>query len=514
MLDILRKGQRWVTALFVLGIGGVMVFFIGLGAPLQGSSPNTLVRVGPYQFGITEFERVRGQRESQYQEALGEGFDATTLRDTLDDITIRTLMDRAILAIEAESLGLTVSREEIERAILSGGGFRDAGGRFDRQAFENFTQYEYGNERNFLTEQTMIQLASKMLRLLNGFSQVSEAEAREIARRRLTELRIAFVVLDPSQQQAPLEIDEALVAGFLATRESEARALYDEHLDRYDVPERVHARHVLLRVEPGATPEREQEVRAAAEALLEEIRGGADLGGLRRGRRAGERGPRIPGARRRSGLLRAREDGPVLRGGGLRSRAGPGERGRSQRVRVPHHPGGGAPAGREPALRGGQGGAGPGGAGLRGGEHRDPRSGGEAGSQRRRRPQPGGRSLEQAARDRGLTLERSGWLRRRPDGFVPGLGAAQDLIATAFTLSAGESSDRIFEVGDKLALVQVLETKQADAEAVEARIEETREELLNEKRRAQIEAWLEARRTQLIASGELAVNQEAIRAGR
>ena len=53
MLDILRKGQRWMTGLFVLGIGGVMVFFIGLGAPLQGSSPDTLVLVGPYQFGIT-----------------------------------------------------------------------------------------------------------------------------------------------------------------------------------------------------------------------------------------------------------------------------------------------------------------------------------------------------------------------------------------------------------------------------------------------------------------------------
>jgi peptidyl-prolyl cis-trans isomerase D len=125
-----------------------------------------------------------------------------------------------------------------------------------------------------------------------------------------------------------------------------------------------------------------------------------------------------------------------------------------------------------------------------------------------------GRSLEQVARDQGLTLERSGWLRRRPDGFVPGLGAAQDLIATAFTLSAGDSSDRIFEVGEKLALVQVLETNQPDTEAVEARIEETRAELLNEKRRAQTEAWIDARRTQLLASGELTVNQEAIRAGR
>ena len=506
MLDILRKGQRWMTGLFVLGIGGVMVFFIGLGAPLQGSSPDTLVRVGPYQFGITEFERVRGQRESQYQEALGEGFDATALRGTLDDITVRTLMDRAILAIEAESLGLTVSREEIERAILAGGGFRDAGGRFDREAFENFTQYEYGNERNFLTDQTMIQLASKMLRLLNGFSQVSEAAAREVARRRLTELRIAFVVLDPSQRPAPVEIDEAQVAGFLATRESEARALYDEQLDRYDVPERVHARHVLLRVEPGATPEREQEVRSAAEALLEEIRGGADFAEV-----AG-RASEDPGSRAQGGDLGFFERGkmvPSFEAAAFELEPGQvSEVVRSEFgfhiIRVEAH----QQAENRPFEA------------VKEDLAREALASEAANTATRALAETlvagvsEGRSLEQAARDRGLTLERSGWLRRRPDGFVPGLGAAQDLIATAFTLSAGDSSDRIFEVGEKLALVQVLETKQADAEAVEARIAETREELLKEKRRAQIEAWLEARRTQLIASGELAVNREAIRSQR
>ena len=67
----------------------------------------------------------------------------------------------------------------------------------------------------------------------------------------------------------------------------------------------------------------------------------------------------------------------------------------------------------------------------------------------------GGESLEDAARARELTLERSGWLRRRPDGFVPGLGASPDLMATAFTLEPGQSSSRVFEVGDKLALVQL-----------------------------------------------------------
>ena len=506
MLDLLRKGQRWVTALFVIGIGGVMVFFIGLGAPLQGSSGDALVQVGPYAYGFREFERVRAQRESQYQEALGESFDATALRDTLDEAAVRTLVDRALLAIEARNLGLTVAREEIERSVLAGGGFRDETGSFDRQAFENYTQYEYGNQRNFMAEQSTLLLATKMLRVLNDLSRVSEAETREAVRQRMAEVRIAFVVLDPNATPAAPEIDEARVAEFLATREDEARALYDEHLDRYDVPERVRARHILLRVEPDATAEREQEVRAAAESLLEEIRGGADFAEVARrasedpgSRESGgdlgffERGKMVPAFDAAAFSLEADQVSEVIR-----SEFG------FHIIRVEEHP----RAEHQPFEA------------VQEDLAREALSSEAADAANRELAATlaagirEGRSLEQAARAQGLTLQRSGWLRRRPDGFVSGLGAAPDLIATAFTLAAGESAERIFEVDEKLALLQVLETRAPEAEAVEARIEEVGQELLAEKRRAQTQAWLEARRTALLEGGDLTVNLEVIRGGR
>jgi peptidyl-prolyl cis-trans isomerase D len=506
MLDILRRGQRWVTALFVLGIGGVMVFFIGLGGPLRGSSATTVVRVGPYEFGLREFERVRAQRESQYQEALGDSYDPAAVRDALDEAAIRTLIDRAILAIEAESLGLTVAREEIERAVLAGGGFRDASGRFDREAFESYARYEYGNQRQFLAEQSMLLLASKMLRLLNEVSRVSDAEAREAVRRRLTEVRIAYVLLDPSRAGAEAAIGADRVAEFLATRENEARALYEANLGRYQVPERVHARHILLQVEPGATPEREQEVRAAAESLLEELRAGADFAEVAR------RESQDPGSRDRGGDLGFFERGKMVPAfDEVAFSLEPGQLSDVVRTEFGFHI-------------------------IRVEEHQQAESrsfesvkedlarealGAEAAKAADRALAETlagevrqGRSLEQAARQQGLTLERSGWLRRRPDGFVPGLGAAQDLMARAFTLAAGESSDEVFEVGEKLALVQVLETREPEPEAIEARIAEAREELTNEKRNAQTQAWIESRRTALLARGDLTVNLNAVRGGR
>ncbi|MEE8474324.1 MAG: peptidylprolyl isomerase [Myxococcota bacterium] len=506
MLDVLRKGQRWMTAIFVVGIGGAMVFFIGLGGPLRGGSSRTVVQVGPHQFDIRAFERTRAQRESVYQNALGDEYDARAMRDTLDDAAARTLVDRAILALEAEALGLTVSRKEIERSVLAGGGFRDESGRFDRQAYENWAEYEYGNERNFMSDQHMVLLARKMMRLLDGYSRVSRPEARAALVRKLAEIRIAFVLLELGEAEETSEIDEARVREFLEDRESEARALYSEHSDRYDTPERVQARHILLKVEPDADAEREQEVRAAAEALLEEIRGGADFSAV------AERESQDPGSRQRGGDLGEFERGRMVPAfEEVAFELEPGQVSEPVRsefgfhiIRVEEH--------RRAELRPFE--------SVREDLAREVLAADATHAARSALANVlvdgirGGRSLEEAARAEHLTLERSGWIRRRPDGYVPGLGASQDLLATAFTLAEGESSERIFEVGKKLVLVQLFESKAADSQTIEAQIDAEQERLLTEKRDAQIGAWVEDRRSKLVASGELNVNLEAIRGPR
>jgi peptidyl-prolyl cis-trans isomerase D len=122
----------------------------------------------------------------------------------------------------------------------------------------------------------------------------------------------------------------------------------------------------------------------------------------------------------------------------------------------------------------------------------------------------GGKTLESAAREAELTLERSGWLKRRPDGFVPGLGAAPELQAVAFTLEPGQSSDRIFEVGDKLGLIQLLEHQDPDPEEVEKQLEEERKQLSSNKLNRLTDFWVGQRRAQLADSGELIVNLEIL----
>ena len=120
-----------------------------------------------------------------------------------------------------------------------------------------------------------------------------------------------------------------------------------------------------------------------------------------------------------------------------------------------------------------------------------------------------GSSLTDAARAEGLTLERPDWLRRNPRGYLEGLGSAPEVLTAAFALEPGPtSSDRIFEVEDKLVLVELLERRDVDESP--ASLETERERLLGERRDQARSIWMRDARQRLTDAGELRVDLSAL----
>ena len=101
---------------------------------------------------------------------------------------------------------------------------------------------------------------------------------------------------------------------------------------------------------------------------------------------------------------------------------------------------------------------------------------------------------------------RTGGLRRRADGFVPDLGPAPELLALAFALEPGESSPRIFELGNRLIVIQSVARNTPSDVDVEAQIASMREGILSQKRNSAVQAWVDAEQRRLDAEGKLRVN--------
>ena len=498
MLRILRSGQRWLTALFIVGIGGVFVLFLGLGAPLSGPGAGAVIEVGPYRFDNRAFERIRSATENRYRTNLGDDFDADAMRKTLDDIATRSLIERGILALEADATGLRVAVAEIERQVLDAGLFTGDDGRFDVQRFENWAQYEYGNQANFMREQRVAMLAGKMMQLLSSQARISEDEARHAVLQGLEEVRIAFIALDPSQPPEDFELDAAAVAELLATREDEVRARYDERDDRYNVPERVRARHILRTIPADASEAQIAEAEATAQSALRRLAAGEEFAAL-----AAELSE-DPGSKDAGGDLGFFQRGQMVTPfEEVAFSLAPGTTSDVVRtdfgfhiIHVEEH--------QQAQSRDFE--------SVRDDLAREmlrldaARSAVRARAERISAAIRAGSSLEDAARAEELTLERSGWLRRRPDGFVPSLGSAQELSATAFALEPGQSSPRIYEVGEKLAFVQLLERNEPDTEEVEKAVPEVRRQLSAQKRQAYTQTWLDQRYRALSDAGALSVN--------
>ena len=122
-----------------------------------------------------------------------------------------------------------------------------------------------------------------------------------------------------------------------------------------------------------------------------------------------------------------------------------------------------------------------------------------------------GRSLEEAARTEGLTIDRTAMLRRRADGFIPGVGSSPELLRAGFTLTLNApSSDRIFEVGSKRALVQLLERSAPDEATLAERLPAELERLRDLKQRQLQSGWVDSRRADLERNGRLQVNLAAL----
>lgn len=73
---------------------------------------------------------------------------------------------------------------------------------------------------------------------------------------------------------------EKQIAGKIVITNEQAKKFYDENLEKFKTPESVKASHILVAVDPKATPEEKEKAKKKADALLTQIKNGADFAEL------------------------------------------------------------------------------------------------------------------------------------------------------------------------------------------------------------------------------------------
>lgn len=522
MLESMRRGQRWLTLIFVSVIGAVFVFFFGTGGGFGPAAPsgNAVVQLDDVRLGADDLARERSAMEDRLRSELGDAYDQLGADRYLETQALSRLVNQLVLAEAARELGLLVTKDEIRRVVQSSPGFIDEEGRFVPEAFDRFAESQFGSQRAFMETFTRDLLGQKLIQVLAGQTTLTDAELDLQIRYELEESRIAYVAFDknpPLEPDAagadalsegdenpllPVEapLSEADVEAWAAEHEAELRELFAAREALLSQPERVRARHLLIAVPADASEadlaaarEKAQVARdrilagedfaVVAEAVSEDSNTasqGGDLGVFARGTNdpalddaafALEAGGVSEVVRSVHGFHVVRVDEKL-----------PAEKATFEAHRLALAREGAA---RERAIR-----------------IADEKSSALAAAIE------AGQGLEDAARAAGLNVERPPALKRRPDGFVPGLGAAPEILTAAFTLASGESSPEVFDLPDKKVVIQVLERVPVSDERVAAERTARRPSARAQKQNETIQAWLDDYRTRLERSGRLRINAE------
>lgn len=498
----MRRGQRWLTLIFVSVIGLVFVFFLGSGGGFGPATPtgNAIVQLDEIRLTQADLGRERAAMEERLRNELGDAYDQLGAEKYLDSQALSRMINQLVLATAAADLGLQVTKDEIRRVVQSSPGFIDEEGRFNPEAFDRFAQDNFGSQRAFMETFTRDLLGQKLIQLLAGQTTISDSELDLAIRYDLEEVQLAYVAFDKIQLAPGETLPEVDIETYATAHDADLRELFAARESDLSKPERVHASHVLVSVASDAGEADLAAAREKAQKARDRILAGEDFAAIAR---EVSNDPQTASQGGDLGVFARGVNDPALDDAAFALEAGGvsevvrsvygfhvirvDEKLASEKATFEAHR---LALAREGATR------------ERATQLAEERSAALAAAVK------GGQSLEDAARAAELTLERPPGMKRRQDGYVPGLGAAEGILPSVFTLESGQSSPEVFDLAEKKVLVQVIERTPLSEDQIASERITRRDQARGQKQNETIQAWLDDYRTRLERSGRLLINAD------
>jgi peptidyl-prolyl cis-trans isomerase D len=285
MLEQMRQQSRSLLIYVLFGIV-IAVFIINFGP----QSPGGCNRGRNAQSGL-EGARVNGHALTRVDYMYGlmmvgaqnippQRAKMMRLHETVMDM----LIDREILAGEAERAGFRVSDEEVEDFLAESkimglgreqkAAIFDEDGKFSYEHFRKFVQYQMGmTPRSFIEEQRREMLAAKMRDALRAGVAVSQVEVKEEWMREADQVNVELLRFPIHRYENEIELKPEELIRYAATHEADLRKLYDERKAAFyeNQPKQRHLRQILVKPEAPPAVAGDASARQRAEALAARI---------------------------------------------------------------------------------------------------------------------------------------------------------------------------------------------------------------------------------------------------
>lgn len=238
MMDSLRTAANSLVLKIIFGIIIVSFILTGVSGYLIGGSANYAAKVNDQEISRGQFENAFAGERNRMQQQLGDRFSELAANEgymkNLRQQTLNRLIDEALLDQYARELGLSISDDQVKKAIFATPAFQNDG-KFDNTRYNaivnqmGMTPDQYAQAlRNQLTTQQLINAVVGTDFMLKG-------EADELA---------TLVSQQRVVREATFDVN-ALAAKQQASDE-EVKSYYEQNKNNFTAPEQFRVSYIKL----------------------------------------------------------------------------------------------------------------------------------------------------------------------------------------------------------------------------------------------------------------------------
>ena len=313
MLDRMRRHRDWLKWSLGLVCVAFVLFYIPdflRGSGADAASGDTVAKVEGREISGADFRRTYQAQLQAYRSAYGGNMSDQLLKQLgIEQQILQQMVDERAALAEAERLGIKVSDEEVRQRIFAMPAFQENGGFIGEARYQQLlrmqrppmvaSEFEDNVRRGLAVE--------KLRGSLTDWLSVNDKDLEKEYRRRNDKVKLSVVSFTADSFRTQVSASDAEVTSYFDAHQNDFKipekrkiryllidveALraktvvpaadiereYGNNSEQYTTPEQVRASHILLKTEGKD----DAAVKAKAEALLKQARGGADFADLAR----------------------------------------------------------------------------------------------------------------------------------------------------------------------------------------------------------------------------------------
>jgi peptidyl-prolyl cis-trans isomerase D len=311
MLDRMRRHRDWLKWSLGLVCVAFVLFYIPdflRGSGADAASGDTVAKVEGREISSADFRRTYQAQLQAYRSAYGGNMNDQLLKQLgVETQILQQMVDERAALAEADRIGIKVSDEEVRQRIFAMPAFQENGGFIGETRYQQLLRMQRPPMIASEFEDNIRHgLAVEKLRgSLTDWLSVNDKDLEKEYRRRNDKVKLAVVSVTADSFRAQVSASDAEIAAYFGGHQndfkipekrkiryllldvealraktvvpaSDIEREYNNNSEQYTTPEQVRASHILLKTEGKD----DAAVKAKAEALLKQARGGADFSEL------------------------------------------------------------------------------------------------------------------------------------------------------------------------------------------------------------------------------------------